>query len=311
MVEFTFYLLKTARPRQWLKNFSLAAALVFSGRLFDLQSFVITAWGIIIFSILTSSVYFINDIADYARDKVHPFKKLRPIASGKLSRASAGFFAALGTLVSLYLAYHFSFFFFLTCLAYFFLQIVYSFYLKNQVILDVFSIAASFLLRIYAGALILNYHISIWFLLCVTSVSLFLAVAKRRSELALLDKEIAKTHRQTLTHYSPSLLDSYLAMFAASAWMSWALFTFLESPPVVIGPSLPSTILPLTISGTNKWLMITIPVVIYGIMRYLNIIYQGTKAEAPERVILSDKPLLGSALLWGALVIWILYGVGN
>lgn len=311
MVEFTLNLLKTARPRQWLKNFSLAAALVFSGRLFDGPSFIVTAWGIIIFSILTSSVYFINDIVDYSRDKVHPFKKLRPIASGQLSRTTAGFFAIIGTLTSLYLASHLSFFFFLTCLAYFFLQMVYSFYLKNQVILDVFSIAGSFLLRIYAGALLLNYHISIWFLLCVTSVSLFLAVAKRRSELALLDKEIAPTHRKTLIHYSPSLLDNYLAMFAASAWMSWALFTFLESPPVVIGSSFHPIILPLTIAGTNKWLMITIPVVIYGIMRYLSIIYQGTKAEAPERVILSDKPLLGSALLWGALVIWILYGIGS
>lgn len=313
MVEFALNLLKTARPRQWLKNLSLGAALVFSGKLFNEPSLVVTIWAVIIFSILTSSVYFINDIVDYSRDRVHPLKKFRPIASGKLPIPIAALFATAGIFLSLYLAFNFSFFFFLTCFAYFILQIIYSFYLKNIIVLDVFSIAASFILRIYAGAMVLNYHISIWFLLCVTSLSLFLAVAKRRSELSLLDKERATAHRKTLTHYSPILLDNYLAMFASSAWMSWALFTFLESPPIIMGPSLPTSLLPLTISGSNKWLMITIPVVIYGIMRYLNIIYQGTgtKAEAPERVILSDKPLLGSALLWGSLVIWVLYGIGR
>ncbi len=268
-------------------------------------------WAIIVFSILTSSSYFINDIVDYSRDRLHPFKKFRPIASGKLPLPLAGFFAVMGIFVSLYLSFQFSFFFFLVCSAYFVLQIVYSFFLKNLIVLDVFSIAASFILRIYAGAIVLNYHISIWFLLCVTSLALFLAVGKRRAELAILDKESASAHRKTLTHYLPTLLDNYLATFAASTWLSWAFFTFLESPPVVFGPLLSSSILPLTISGSNKWLMITIPVVIYGLMRYMSIIYGGSRAESPERVLLSDKPLLGAILLWGALVVWVIYGVGR
>jgi len=285
--------------------------LFFSGRLFHRPSFLVVLWAVIVFSLLTSSSYFINDIVDYSRDRLHPFKKFRPIASGELPIPLAAFFAMIGIFISFYFAFQFSFFFFLVCLTYFALQIVYSFYLKHLVILDVFSIAASFILRIYAGAIVLNYHISIWFLLCVTSLALFLAVGKRRAELAILSKESAPAHRKTLTHYSPTLLDNYLATFAASTWLSWAFFTFLESPPIVFGPLLSTTILPLTISGTNKWLMITIPVVIYGLMRYMNIIYGGSRAESPERVLLSDKPLLGAVLLWGFLVVWVIYGVGR
>lgn len=311
MAELFINLLKTARPRQWLKNLSLAAALMFSGKLFYLPSFLLIAWSIIIFSILTSSVYFMNDIIDISRDKLHPFKKFRPIASGKLPVPLALFFASFGVLVSLYLSFNISFFFFLICLIYFCLQVVYSLYLKNLIVLDVLSIAASFILRIYGGAIVLNYHISIWFLLCVTSLALFMAVGKRRAELSLLDKETALSHRKTLSHYTADLLDDYLAMFSASAWMSWALFTFFESSPVVLGSPVLYSILPLTISGTNKLLMITIPVVIYGIMRYLSIVYQGSRAESPERILLSDKPLLGSVILWGLLVIWILYGAGS
>lgn len=309
-VNFFVDVIRTARPRQWLKNLSLAAALVFSGKLLDPQSFVLTVLAIIIFSILTSSIYYMNDIVDYARDKIHPHKKFRPIASGKIPRPLAALISTAGVLTSFFLAFNICPFFFLVCLVYFTLQVVYSFFLKHQIILDVFSIAASFILRIYAGAIVLNYHISIWFLLCVTSLALFLAVGKRRSEISLLDKEIAPAHRKTLILYSPLLLDNYLSMFAASAWLSWALFTFLESPPVVIGPTLPISYLPLTITGTNKWLMVTIPVVVYGIMRYLNIVYQSTKAESPERVLLSDKPLMLAGIIWGFLVVWVIYGLG-
>jgi len=242
---------------------------------------------------------------------LHPFKRFRPIASGKLPIPLALFFAATGVLVSLYLSSGVSFFFFLVCLIYLFLQIIYSLYLKNLVVFDVISIAAGFILRVYAGAIILNYHISIWFLLCVTSLALFMAVGKRRAELAILDKQSAFEHRKTLSKYPSDLLDNYLSMFAASAWLAWALFTFFESTPLTLGSPVLHSVLPLTISGTNKWLMVTIPFVIYGIMRYQSIIYQGAKAESPERVLLSDKPLLTSVILWGILVVWIIYGVGR
>jgi 4-hydroxybenzoate polyprenyltransferase len=309
--QLIFNLLKTARPRQWLKNLSIAAALIFSGQLFNPESILLTFWAILIFSLLTSSVYFINDIVDINKDRLHPFKKFRPIAAGKLSIPIALFFAISGSIISLYLSFNLSFFFFLTCLVYFILQIIYSFYLKNLVVFDVMSIAASFILRVYAGAIVLNYHVSIWFLLCVTSLALFMAVGKRRAELSILDEQSAGDHRKTLSKYPKDLLDNYLSMFASSAWLSWALFTFFESTPVTLESSTLHNILPLTISGTNKWLMMTIPLVIYGIMRYQNIAYQESKAESAERVLLSDKSLLTAVILWGILVVWIIYGVGN
>jgi len=301
-------LLKTARPRQWLKNFILYVPLVFSGRLFEANDFIFVSLAVIIFSGIASSIYFLNDILDISSDRIHPFKKLRPIASGKLPIPVAFFFAFLGTIVCFFLASSLSFFFFVICFSYFILQILYSLFFKNIVILDVIAIAAGFILRIYAGAIILNYHVSSWFLLCVVSLSLFLAVGKRRGELAILSSQKAPSYRKTLTHYSENLLDGYLAIFGASAWLSWALFTFFESPPIVLHPTIVYSFLPLTISGSSKFLMLTIPLVIYGIMRYLRIIYEGSRAEAPERVLLSDKPLLGTVILWGIMIVLIIYG---
>jgi hypothetical protein len=175
--------------------------------------------------------------------------------------------------------------------------------------MDVIAIAGGFILRVYAGAFAINVHMNVWFLLCVVSLALFLTVGKRRAELAILDEKAAPRHRKTLSFYSATLLDSYLSMFANSAWLAYALFTFFAPPPPV-SQRLPFlTELPLTLAGTNKWLMITIPIVIYGVMRYLHIIYQGSRAESPERVLLADKPLLTTVIIWGIAVVIILYGV--
>ncbi len=308
MVELFINVLKTARPRQWVKNLSLYAPLIFSGKLFNTGAFLLSTAAVIIFSGISSSIYFLNDIIDIENDRRHPFKKFRPIAAGKLPVPLAFFFFVTGFMISFFLASKLSFFFFLVCFAYFALQILYSFYLKNLEVLDVMSIASGFILRVYAGAIILNYHVSSWFLLCVISAALFLAVGKRRAELAIL-ASAAASHRKTLSHYSESLLDGYLSIFSTSAWLSWALFTFFESPPVLVKPGFLYSFLPLTFSGSNKFLMLTIPVIIYIIMRYLRIIYDGSLAESPERVIFSDKPLLGTILLWGIMVILIIYGV--
>lgn len=299
-------LARSARPRQWLKNLSLFAALVFSGNLFDPQKFLIVTFAVIIFTILASSVYLLNDIADVSQDRLHPYKRFRPIARGLLPIPLALFISVLGIFASLYLGLFLSFFFFLILLTYFLLQLAYSFFLKNIVILDVLIISAGFILRVYAGAIVIGVHLSVWFLLCVISLSLFLSVGKRRAEIAILS-ETASSHRKTLALYTSSLLDDYLSMFASSTWLSWALFTFFEPPP----PVHPLPILasfPLTFAGIGKWLMITIPIVIYGVMRYLKIIYEGEKAESPERVLLSDKPLLSAVLAWGLLIVAIIYG---
>ncbi len=164
-----------------------------------------------------------------------------------------------------------------------------------------------FFLRVLAGAIIINAHLSIWFLLCVISISLFLAVGKRRAELAILTEQgSAVLHRKVMGKYTTNILDTYLSMFANSAFISWALFTFnfYEQYPT----SAPSTLVLLSRTLTiNKWLMLSIPVVIFGIMRYIRIIYDGARAETPEKVILSDIPLIISVGLWGLIVIGVLY----
>lgn len=296
----------SARPTQWLKNLSLYAALIFTGNLFNQDKFITVTYAAIIFCILASSIYLLNDIVDASSDRLHPFKKLRPIAKGDLPIPIALIAAIIGFTTSLFLASNLSFFFFITCLGYFFLQISYSFFLKNIAILDVLIIATGFIMRVYAGALAINVHLSVWFLLCVISISLFLAVGKRRAELSILAEQ-APTHRKTLGFYPVALLDQYLSIFASSAWISWSLFTFFEPPPethsVLFFLNFPQAF-----AGIGKWLMMTIPLVVYGIMRYLKIIYEGERAQSPEKVLLSDKALLTTFVLWGLLIIVIIYG---
>jgi len=299
--------IRSIRPRQTLKNLSLLAPLIFSGLLFTGNYFLITIWAIIIFSLITSSLYLINDIVDLPRDRLHPIKKNRPIASGKLPIPAALFIAILGIFLSLSLSLSLGFFFFISILSYLIIQISYNFWLKNIIVFDVLIIASGFILRVYAGAFAINVHMNVWFLLCVVSLALFLAVGKRRAELAFL-QETAPQHRQTLTFYSNDLLDAYLSMFANSTWLVYALFTFF-APPAIAGTAPLLAKLPLTVAGISKWLMATVPFVIYGIMRYISIVYQGEKAESPEKVLLSDKPLLVTVILWALLVVFILYGV--
>ncbi|MFC1789863.1 UbiA prenyltransferase family protein [Patescibacteria group bacterium] len=307
-------LVRSARPRQSLKNLSLAAPLIFSGYLFVFEKTIITIYSMVTFSLLTSAVYLFNDLADLPSDRMHPYKKRRPLASGELPIPIAFFVAVFVAFLALYLALANNIFFFLTCLIYLIIQFFYTFLLKKIVLIDVLTIASGFVLRVYAGAFALNVHMSVWFLLCVISLSLFLAVGKRRAELTVLTKTLAAKHRQTLIQYSPETLNNYLAMFSTSSFISYALFTFFEPPPLAFFkfPWLSVLLdqLPPTITGTNKWLMVTIPLVIFGIMRYTKIIYEGEKAEAPERVLLSDKQLLGSVIIWGLLVITIIYGLG-
>jgi len=316
MVNLPFAILKSARPRQWVKNLSIFAALIFTGQFFEPNMFDKTIWGFVLLSIIVSSVYFINDIADIKSDRLHPFKKNRPIAKGDLPVPIAIFLAISGIVFSLSLSSAISEFFFYALLAYLILQLAYTFILKEAVVLDILAIATGFVLRVYAGAFLIDAHLSVWFLLCVISVSLFLAAGKRRAELAILHANVASQHRKTLSMYTPDLLDSYLAMFATASWLSWALFTFFKESEgesfyisEAVSPEL-LNYLPLAILGSGKLLMITIPVVIFGVMRYLRIVYEGSRAETPERVLLTDKPLLASVGIWVLLVFAIIYHFG-
>lgn len=309
MVQLLPDIIKTIRPKQALKNLAIFAPLVFSGNLLILERFLTVLASTIIFTLLTSSIYIFNDIIDLPKDKLHPIKKNRPIAKGTFPIPVALFFSIGGVFLALFLAQLQSDWFFSVLLAYLLLQVLYSLWLKKAVVVDILAIAGGFILRVYAGALVIGVHMSVWFLLCLISISLFLAAGKRRTELIAL-KEAATKTRQSLTFYSAEILDSYLAMFANSTWLSYALFTFFFPPPPVAKRLAFLTDFPLTLAGINKWLMITVPLVIFGVMRYLRIIYSGTWAEAPEKILLRDKPLLGTVLLWGLMVVAIIYGLG-
>lgn len=304
-VNTIFQLVKISRPIHWIKNLSLFAALLFSGNLFVEPLLIKVFWAFVAFNFAASATYIFNDTLDAKSDRLHPIKKSRPIAAGKLSVPTALTTAALLTILALYLSAILHPLFFLVVIAYLVLQAFYSLGLKNLPIIDILIIAAGFIMRVYAGAFVIDAHLSVWFLLCVISVALFLAAGKRRVELNTIQNTSALT-RKSLYYYKRELLNSYVTMFGNAAWMSWALFTFFESPKA----SASFWLLLAELSRTttiNKLLMLTIPVVIFGIMRYESLIFEG-RAEAPEKLLLTDKALVVSVLLYGAMVIWIFYG---
>ncbi|OGM31869.1 hypothetical protein A2803_01125 [Candidatus Woesebacteria bacterium RIFCSPHIGHO2_01_FULL_44_21] len=297
-------LIKLARPVHWVKNLGIFAALVFSGGLMDPIQFKTVFWAFLAFSLLASGIYIINDIFDVERDRAHPRKKNRPIASGKIPVWMAAVVAATLLSTALVWAEAISHFFFILLSIYVVMQIAYSVALKHIHVVDILIIAAGFVIRVYSGAFIIEAHLSVWFLLCVISVALFLAAGKRRAEYGSLGG--AGETRKSLAGYSRELLNSYVTMFGNAAWMSWALFTFYESPRVVTNLWIFLAELSNTAS-INKLLMITIPVTIFGIMRYESLIF-AERSEAPEKLLLTDKGLIISVFIWVFLVVWILYG---
>lgn len=309
---FLYYIIKLVRPRQWIKNFALFAAPTFGGQLFDPDILSRIILGFIAFCLLASSTYVVNDLLDVQKDKLHPFKRFRPIASGKVSSSQAIVLFLILIIVSLTLALQISPLFFLISVFYLVLQLSYSVLFKGLVVFDILFIATGYILRVLAGEVISGFHLSVWLLLTTVSLSLFLAVGKRRSELTLL-KGATGAHiasvRQSLSHYSDRLLDAYSMMFATVTLVFYSLFTFLESTR---GLNVPAVLLPEFLPDylQRKWLMITIIPVIYGVMRYLQDIYEKSEGESPERVLLSDKALLSAVILWGLITIFVIYVIG-
>ncbi len=309
MAKFLWGLIKAARPRQWIKNFAVFAALIFSGTILDRANQIKAFEAFLLFCIFSSATYLLNDVFDVERDKRHPFKKKRPIASGLIPAPVAVGFALFSIIVFLPLSYKLSPAFFFAVLTYLILQLFYSAYLKQIILLDVLVIAAGFVLRVYGGVWVIDAHLNVWFLLSITSFALFLAIGKRRSERTLMEEQ-APAHRATLLHYPESLLDSLTSMFATSAWLTYAFFAFLQ-PPIQAGQTLHNLLGGLELPFTQaKYLMVTVPVVIYAVMRYLYVIYEKKEGESPERVLLSDQPMLISVVLWLVLVIGIIYYLG-
>lgn len=300
-----FEIIKIIRPIHWVKNFALFAALVFSGNLLSEVMFVKVIYAFIVFSAATSATYIFNDILDVNRDRLHPIKKNRPLASGKLSLPVAALIMIILVTTALYMSSVLNDLFFVAVAGYIVIQALYSLGLKNIHIIDILIIAAGFIIRVYAGAFVIDAHLSVWFLLCVISTALFLASGKRRAEIGVIAGTKGAT-RKSLEKYSSRLLDSYVTMFGNAAWLSWALFTFFESPST----AQPFWLILAEISRTttiSKLMMITIPLAIFGIMRYEALIFEN-KSEAPEKLLLKDIPLVTSLILWVGLVIWIFYG---
>lgn len=305
MVDSPIAFIKVARPVHWIKNLAIFAALIFTEGLFKPIRFSQVFWAFIAFNFATSATYIFNDILDVKFDRKHPIKKLRPVASGKIPVPLAALEALVLAVIALFLASGLNPLFYYTLLAYLVIQIFYSLGLKNIPVLDILIIASGFIIRVYAGAFVINAHLSVWFLLCVISIALFLASGKRRAELNIIQTNTGVT-RKSLIYYKKELLNSFVTMFGNASWMSWALFTFFESPRA----ALPVWLFLAELSRTttvDKLLMITIPVVIFGIMRYEALIFEG-RSEAPEKLFLTDKALIITVILWLSLVLWIFYG---
>ena len=280
------------RPRQWVKNLFVFAGLVFSQRLFTPSAW--TALGAFaIFCALSGAIYLFNDVADRDKDRLHPKKRERPIAAGRLPVPVAlmtGVVLILGGLVAAaWLSPRFA----LAAVAYVALLTSYSMWLKHVVIVDVLTVASGFVLRAAGGALAIDVEISGWLLICTILIALFLALGKRRHEYLALDTEAAR-HRPILAEYSGALLDQMIAVVTASTVTAYALYTM--SPETVA-------------KFHTHLLPATLPFVLYGIFRYLYLLYRHQLGGNPSELFLNDRALLVNTICWIAAVLVIIYGV--
>jgi 4-hydroxybenzoate polyprenyltransferase len=282
-------LLKTMRPKQWPKNVFIFTALVFVEQLFMPIPLLKTMAAFILFCLLSSTVYLINDLADIEKDRQHPTKRLRPLPSGQLKPSVAIAAGVLIPLVTLPLSFLLDLYFGCIALVYLLIMIVYSFVIKNVLILDVLTVAAGYVLRAVAGAVVISVPISPWLYVCTTLVALFIGFSRRRHELVLLGKN-ATEHRASLNQYSLPLLDQMIAVVTSATIIAYSLYTFSA-------PNLPP----------NHAMMLTIPFVLYGLFRYLYLIHVENKGGTPEEIFLSDLPMMIALSLWALAVIAILY----
>ncbi len=291
MLKEAKHILQSMRPHQWVKNFFIFAALIFSGHLFNITNLIDTILGFFIFSIVTSSIYIFNDLIDIEKDKLHPEKSLRPLPSGKLSKEYAVISSFLFAVLSLVVSFFLNQYFMIFLLAYIALNVLYTFILKNIVLLDIMAIAAGFVLRIYAGAVLIDVPVSEWLILCTILIALFLGFSKRRAELITLELK-ANIHRSVLTHYSPQFLDQMIGIVTASTVMSYALYTISEETVLKFG---------------TKNLIYTVPYVLYGIFRYLYLVHKLERGGNPTLTLLKDVPMILNIILWILTVSLIIY----
>lgn len=278
------------RPHQWLKNSFVFTGLLFSHAWHDTHLLVHVLLAALAFSLVSSAIYILNDMVDCEQDKLHPVKCHRPLAAQTVSLRNAGGFAVLLAMLALGLAYAVSVTVLWIIIAYVLMNLAYSLRLKHVVILDVFIIAAGFMLRILAGTLGVGIPPSQWLLLCGLMVTLFLGFAKRRAEMAALSAGGA-AHRKVLAHYSPVLLDKMIGITASGVVMSYSLYTM--SPDTI------------HTHGTAN-LIYTVPFVMYGVFRYIYLLHEQHGGADPSRDVVRDVHLVGAVLAWVVATFWLI-----
>jgi 4-hydroxybenzoate polyprenyltransferase len=283
-------LIRTMRPKQWTKNVFFFAALVFDAKLLRPEFLLPSLGGFLLLCLTSGTVYLINDLVDLEKDRRHPLKRNRPLASGQLAKPVAIAAAVALVLIGQPLGYALHRDFGIVLSGYLLLQIAYSFWLKNVVLIDVLAIAAGFVLRVGAGVVMVDVQrFSPWLYVCMTFLALFLGLGKRRHELNLL-KADANNHRAILDQYSVALLDQLITIVVAGTIISYALYTFSAE-------GLPA----------NHLMMLTIAFVVYAHFRYLYLIHVKGEGGAPEEILLGDRPFIVNALAWGISVVAIFY----
>ena len=283
-------LLQTMRPKQWTKNGVVFAALVFDGQLFHVAPFLRTLAGFLVLCLLSSTVYLVNDLADIEKDRLHPKKRNRPLASGRLSPSAAVIAAVALLAVAVPASFWLSWRFGVIGLIYLASNLAYSYGLKNVVILDVLVVAMGYVLRVGAGvALITVERFSPWLYICMSLLALFMSFGKRRGELVLMHGNSGES-RRVLQDYTLSYLDELINLVSSATVMAYSLYTFSA-------PNLPE----------NHAMMLTIPFVLYGIFRYLYLIHIKGEGGAPDELVLTDRPLQLTFALWGLTAVGVLY----
>ncbi len=291
-------LIRALRPRQWLKNLVVFAGLAFSGKALEERALGMAALAFVLFCAASSAVYLFNDVLDRERDRLHPLKQKRPLASGQVAVGQALFVASLLAVAAVVgaaqtLAWP-------AIAAYLVLQLAYTLRLKHVVILDVFCIAAGFLLRVLAGVWAIEAPLSPWLVACTVQLALFLALCKRRAELAAVAGG-STAQRPLLEEYEGPAIDLMIGVVASSTVVTYALYTLL--PAALLSLDLPD----MESRAGQPGMIWTLPFVLYGVLRYLYLVYRQDQGERPERILTGDPPLLAAVACWAGVVGWVVY----
>jgi 4-hydroxybenzoate polyprenyltransferase len=282
---------RAMRPAQWLKNGVVFAGLVFGGKLLQPAAVATATLTALAFCLLSSGFYLVNDVRDRDADRLHPVKRLRPVPAGELAPRTAGLLGVILVVAAMLASALLSWSLLLVFVAYAGLMTAYNLGVKEFAILDVFAIAAGFVLRAVAGAIAVDVSISPWLLVCTMLLALLIGFGKRRQELVALEN--ASGHRRNLSVYNQAMLDQSVAVTAAGTLIAYAVYTFDSES-----------------AQYHHRMMLTIPIVAYGVFRYLYLLYLGGQGGAPETMLLTDRPLLTSVAAWAAVSAFLFYFAG-